>query len=164
MVWCRRYSPYLVCVLCVQSMDDFQSKLLDPLSNQAQLEERIKECKNVIEQHNAEIAQHDAKIVELEEQRAKKGELPGCHTNGHHVVMVTACVVHLVVMVTIAMPVCNGNQLSAILAVGALLCILAWYRPIAVHPLPNYWVHGKCGEQPRSNHKSYCYTGIVDCY
>ena len=85
--WCRRHSPYLVCVLCVQAIASRQSLLLHPSTSEgsrARLEENVQALKGGIQDHNADIARLNSEMAELVEERAAisgKGEPPGCHPN-----------------------------------------------------------------------------------
>ena len=105
--WCGEggaglHSPYLVCVLCVQNIDHCQRLLQDPSTDEwrrPRLEREVQYAKNRLQQHNASIAEDEARILELVRERSaisKQGEPLGCHANGCrvwlsrcHVTMVT---------------------------------------------------------------------------
>ena len=77
-----------MCVLCVQRIDRCQRQLQDPSTDEGRspdLEWRVQRAKNWLQQHNASIAEADARILELVRERSaisKQGEPLGCHANG----------------------------------------------------------------------------------
>ena len=78
-----------MCVLCVQDIDDWQRLLQDPSTDEwlrPVLESQVQDAKNQLQQHNASIAEADARILELVRERSaislKQGEPLGCHANG----------------------------------------------------------------------------------
>ena len=77
-----------MCVLCVQDIDDCQRQLQDPSTDERRrpdLEREVQYAKNMLQRHNASIAEADAGILELVRERSaisKQGEPLGCHANG----------------------------------------------------------------------------------
>ena len=78
-----------MCVLCVQRIDDCQRQLQDPSTGERlrpHLERRVQGAKNLLQEHNASVAEADAGILELVRERSaislKQGEPLGCHANG----------------------------------------------------------------------------------
>ena len=77
-----------MCVLCVQYIDDCQRRLQHPSTDEglrAHLERVVQVAKNLLQQHNASIAEADARILELVRERSaislKQGEPLGCHAD-----------------------------------------------------------------------------------
>ena len=75
-----------MCVLCVQHIDDCQRQLQDPSTDEwwrADLERWVQDAKNELQEHNASIAEADARILELVRERSalKQSEPLGCHAN-----------------------------------------------------------------------------------
>ena len=77
-----------MCDLCVQGIDDWQRQIQDPSTDErwrTHLERVVQDAKNLIQQHNASIAEADAGILELVRERSaislKQGEPLGCHAD-----------------------------------------------------------------------------------
>ena len=76
-----------MCVLCVQSIVEWQSELQDPSTDERRrpyLEWWVKLYKSSIQLHNADISSIDGELAELVGERAailNQGEPPGCHAD-----------------------------------------------------------------------------------
>ena len=72
-----RHIPYLVCVLCVQRIADWQSELAQPSiteEGRAELEKLVRDYEDKIQHHKQRLAEYNSDLARAEGELAELGE------------------------------------------------------------------------------------------